>query len=59
MGLPDPGLGLQTQLLYKEAELDSTLTNLHAASKAVREISEHPWKLLTGQGQPKGEEGDE
>ena len=35
---------------YKEAELDSTLTNLHAASKAVREISEHPWKLITGQG---------
>ena len=35
---------------YKEAELDSTLTNLHAASKAVREISEHPWKLIIGQG---------
>jgi phospholipid/cholesterol/gamma-HCH transport system substrate-binding protein len=46
-------------VLYKEAELDSTLTNLHAASKAVRAISEHPWKLLTGQGQPKSEDGDE
>lgn len=35
---------------YKESELDSTLSNLHSASKAVREISEHPWKLITGQG---------
>lgn len=39
-------------VLYKETELDSTLSNLHAASKAVREISEHPWKLITGQNKP-------
>ncbi|MEE2657403.1 MAG: MlaD family protein [Candidatus Latescibacterota bacterium] len=34
----------------KEREIDDTLSNLHAASAAVREISEHPWKLVTGQG---------
>jgi ABC-type transporter Mla subunit MlaD len=39
-------------VLYKETELDSTLSNLYAASKAVREISEHPWKLITGQNKP-------
>jgi phospholipid/cholesterol/gamma-HCH transport system substrate-binding protein len=34
----------------KEADIDETLTNLHRASVSVREISEHPWKLITGQG---------
>jgi ABC-type transporter Mla subunit MlaD len=34
----------------KETQIDSTLDNLHAASESVRQISEHPWKLLTGQG---------
>tara|TARA_Y100000588_G_scaffold326049_1_gene360242 strand:- start:1038 stop:1367 length:330 start_codon:yes stop_codon:yes gene_type:complete len=34
----------------KENEIDETLSNLHAASAAVRELSEHPWKLITGQG---------
>lgn len=40
----------------KQAEIDSTLDNLHAASKAAREISEHPWKLITGQGKKEGVE---
>ena len=39
----------------KEGEIDETLTNLHAASAAVREISEHPWKLVTGQGKPRAD----
>ena len=34
----------------KQGEIDETLTNLHAASAAVRELTEHPWKLMTGQG---------
>ena len=35
----------------KEAEIDSTLTNLHTASEAVKKITKHPWKLITGQGE--------
>ena len=46
-------------VLHKESELDSTMSNLHAASKAVREISEHPWKLITGQNQPEPANSDE
>jgi len=34
----------------KQAEIDETLNNLHATSEAVRQLSEHPWKLITGQG---------
>ena len=34
----------------KEEEIDETLSNLHAASSSVREITQHPWKLITGQG---------
>lgn len=41
---------IDTMALSKETEIDETLSNLHAASAAVRELSEHPWKLLTGQG---------
>ena len=43
---------------YKETELDSTLSNLHAASKAVKEISEHPWKLITGQNKAEPDAAD-
>ena len=46
-------------VLHKESELDSTMSNLHAASKAVREISEHPWKLITGQNKPEPATSDE
>ena len=35
---------------YKGEEIDETLSNLHAASTSVREITQHPWKLITGQG---------
>ena len=42
---------IDTLVVTKEAELDSTLTNLNATSAAVRQIAEHPWKLLTGQGE--------
>jgi ABC-type transporter Mla subunit MlaD len=48
-------LRVDEMVLDKEAELDSTLSNLHAASKAVKEISEHPWKLITGQGKSRHE----
>ena len=39
---------------HKEREIDETVTNLHAASTAVRELTEHPWKLITGQGDEGG-----
>ena len=39
-----------TLVQAKQGEIDETLTNLHAASAAVRELTEHPWKLMTGQG---------
>ncbi len=41
---------VDTLVQYKEQEIDETLTNLHQASSAVREIAQHPWKLITGQG---------
>ena len=41
---------VDTLMREKEADIDETLTNLHRASASVREISEHPWKLITGQG---------
>ena len=41
---------VDTLMRGKEADIDETLTNLHRASVSVREISEHPWKLITGQG---------
>jgi virulence factor Mce-like protein len=41
---------VDTLMQNKEADVEETLSNLHKASSAVREISEHPWKLLTGQG---------
>ena len=41
---------VDTLVQYKEQEIDETLTNLHQASSAVREITQHPWKLITGQG---------
>jgi len=37
---------------------NSTLDNLHSASEAVRQISEHPWKLLTGQGKKEDRNGE-
>ncbi len=40
---------VDTLMLGKEEEIDRTLSNLHAASESVREISQHPWKLLIGQ----------
>lgn len=43
----------------KQVEIDETLENLHAASQAVREVSEHPWKLITGQGKKADGESDE
>ena len=41
---------VDTLVRVKEGEIDETLTNLHAASAAVRELTQHPWKLITGQG---------
>ncbi|SVD74458.1 uncharacterized protein METZ01_LOCUS427312, partial [marine metagenome] len=41
---------VDTLVQAKQGEIDETLTNLHAASAAVRELTEHPWKLMTGQG---------
>ena len=41
---------VDTLVQHKQKEIDETVSNLHAASESVREISEHPWKLLTGQG---------
>ena len=41
---------IDTLVQHKEVEIDETLTNLHQASAAVKEISEYPWKLMTGQG---------
>ena len=41
---------VDTLVQVKESQIDETLTNLHAASAAVRELTEHPWKLITGQG---------
>ena len=37
-------------VLLKQAEIDETLENVHAASAAVRELSEHPWRLVVGRG---------
>ncbi len=34
----------------KQVQLDETVDNVHAASAAVREISENPWKLIVGRG---------
>ena len=47
---------VDTLVQYKETEIDETLTNLHQASAAVREISEHPWKIITGQGKKEEKE---
>jgi len=41
---------VDTLVQYKQQEIDETLTNLHTASSAVRDIAQHPWKLITGQG---------
>ena len=41
---------VDTLVQYKQQEIDETLTNLHTASSAVRDITQHPWKLITGQG---------
>lgn len=43
---------VDTLTLSKQAQLDSTLSNLHAASRSLREVSEHPWRLITGQDKP-------
>ena len=43
---------VDTLVQAKEQQIDETLSNLHAASAAVREVSQHPWKLFTGQGEP-------
>jgi len=43
---------VDTLVVAKESELDETLTNLNATSNAVRQIAEHPWRLLTGQDGP-------
>ena len=47
---------VDTLVQHKEQEIDETVTNLHAASTAVRELTEHPWKLITGQGNEGGSE---
>ena len=47
---------VDTLMQGKEREIDRTLSNLHAASESVREISQHPWKLLLGQDH-EGEKG--
>ena len=32
----------------KQGQVDSTLTNLHRTSESIRELSVHPWKVVTG-----------
>ena len=41
---------VDTLMQQKEADIDATLTNLHKVSKSVRDLTQHPWKLFTGQG---------
>ena len=41
---------VDTLMQQKEADIDATLTNLHKVSKSVRDITQHPWKIFTGQG---------
>ena len=41
---------VDTLMHKKEADIDATLTNLHKVSMSVRDLTEHPWKLITGQG---------
>ena len=41
---------LDYETMLKEADIDATLTNLQRVSRSVRDITEHPWKLFTGQG---------
>ena len=41
---------IDTLVQTKEAQVDETLTNLHATSAAVRLISENPWRLVVGRG---------
>lgn len=41
---------VDSMVVQKEGKIDSTLGNLHSASESVRDITAHPWKLLTGQG---------
>ena len=43
---------VDTLVQAREQQIDETLSNLHAASAAVREVTQHPWKLITGQGEP-------
>jgi phospholipid/cholesterol/gamma-HCH transport system substrate-binding protein len=37
-------------VIGKQAQLDETVDNVHATSAAVREITENPWRLITGSG---------
>ena len=48
---------VDTLVQAKQGESDDTLTNLHAASAVLSELTEHPCKLMTGQG--KGAKVDE
>ncbi len=46
---------VDTMVAQKEGQIDSTLGNLHSASESVRDLTAHPWKLLTGQGKKSDE----
>ncbi len=39
---------VDSMVVQKQGQIDSTLDNLHSASESVREISQRPWKLITG-----------
>jgi ABC-type transporter Mla subunit MlaD len=41
---------IDTLVQLKEQEIDETLTNLHATSESVRDLTENPWKLVVGRG---------
>jgi hypothetical protein len=49
---------VDSMVAHKEGQIDSTLGNLHSASESVRDITAHPWKLLTGQGKKDGEKSE-
>ena len=46
---------VDSMVTRKEAQIDSTLDNIHSVSESVREISQHPWKIITGSSKKDGE----
>lgn len=46
---------VDSMVTIKGGQIDSTLDNIHSVSESVREISQHPWKIITGPSKKDGE----